>query len=60
MVARVPRFPTDRELGFEDGNDRSITALTTLNIAVVAPTPRASVTAATSVNPGLFRSDRAA
>ena len=46
--------------GFDNGNGRSITALTTLKIAVLAPTPRASVIAATSVNPGLLRSDRAA
>jgi hypothetical protein len=45
--------------GFENGSGRSITALTTLKIAVLAPTPRASVIAATSVNPGLLRSDRA-
>ena len=35
-------------------NGRIKTALTTLNIAVVAPMPRASVSTATTAKPGLF------
>ena len=50
----------DQAVGFEKGSGRSITALTTLKIAVLAPTPSASVTAATAVKPGLFRRDLAA
>src|SRR6187431_306954 len=46
--------------GSAKGSGRSITVLTTLKIAALAPTPRARVIAATNVNPGLFRSDRAA
>jgi hypothetical protein len=36
-----------------------MTAFMTLKIAVVAPVPKASVSTATRVNPGLLRSDRA-
>ena len=50
----------DQAVGFANGSGRSITVLTTLKIAALAPTPSASVMAATNVNPGLFRSDRAA
>ena len=46
--------------GSAKGSGRNITALTTLKIAVLAPTPSASVTAATRVKPGLFRSARPA
>ena len=49
-----------RPSGFAKGSGRSITVLTTLKMAALAPTPRASVIAATNVNPGLFRSERAA
>ena len=50
----------DQAVGFAKGSGRSITVLTTLKIAALAPTPSARVMAATTVNPGLFRSDRAA
>ena len=46
--------------GSANGSGLSITALTTLKMAVLAPTPSASVRAATAVNPGLLRSARAA
>src|SRR4051812_15883577 len=40
------------------GSDRSITALMMLNIAVLAPMPRASVRTAIVANPGLLASNR--
>ena len=40
------------------GMDRSNTPLTTVNTAVFAPIPRASVSTATAVNPGFLRSMR--
>ena len=40
------------------GYGRSSTAFTTLKIAVFAPIPNASVSAATAVKPGLLRSVR--
>jgi hypothetical protein len=49
-----------RRSGSVNGSGRSITALTTLKMAVVAPTPSASVRAAMAVKPGLFRRARAA
>ena len=42
------------------GSGRRITAFTMLKIAVLAPMPKASVNTATVVNPGFFRSMRAA
>ena len=44
--------------GYASG--RSITPLTTLKIAVIAPTPSAMVRTATAVNAGLRRSARSA
>ena len=44
--------------GLSNGSGRSMTVLTTLKIAALAPTPSASVMAATSVNLGLFLSAR--
>src|SRR6185436_12524460 len=46
--------------GSSNGSGRSSTASTTLNIAVFAPIPRASVSTAAAVNPGAFRSCRRA
>jgi len=43
-----------------DGSGRSTTACTTLKMAVVAPIPMASVSAATVVNPGMRASWRSA
>src|ERR1043165_9915015 len=45
-------------LGFVNGSERSSTELITLNIAVFAPMPSASVMTATAVNPGDFASMR--
>src|SRR5436309_3939 len=42
------------------GSGRSITASTTLKIAVVAPMPSASVRTTTVVKPGFLRTERAA
>jgi len=48
-----------RRLGCSYGSGRSITALTTLKIAVLAPMPRATVSTTAKVNSGDFRSMRA-
>ena len=45
--------------GSEKGSGRSISASIALKIAVFAPMPSASVSTATTVKPGLFRSERA-
>ncbi len=42
------------------GSGRKITAFTILKMAVFAPMPSASVSAATAVKPGFFRSIREA
>jgi hypothetical protein len=44
--------------GSSTGSGRRRNALTALNIALFAPMPRASVTTATAVNPGVFQSIR--
>src|SRR4030095_4169588 len=49
-----------RRSGSVNGSGRSITALTTLKMAVVAPTPNASVRAPMAVKPGLLLSAPAA
>src|SRR6478672_2636643 len=51
---------TTRRLSSLYGSGRSNTALTTLNMAVFAPIPRARVMTATAVNPGFLRSVRIA
>ena len=43
---------------FGKGSGRRTTALTTLNMAVLAPMPRASVRTVTAVNPGDLASSR--
>jgi len=52
-------MPTSR-LGSGNGSGRSITACTTVKIAVFAPMPSASVSTAAMVNPGARRSMRLA
>ena len=49
-----------RRSGWGNGNGRSRTALMTLNIAVFAPMPSASVMMATRLKPGDLRSVRQA
>ena len=49
---------TDSGSGYGSGSSR--TALITLNIAVFAPMPSASVSRTIAVNRGAFRSDRIA
>src|SRR2546428_12061524 len=46
--------------GFRTGSDRSMSVLITEKIAVFAPMPSASVSTATAVKPGFFRSWRRA
>ena len=43
-----------------NGSERNKTPSTTLNTAVLAPMPSASVSTATAVNPGLLASVRSA
>ena len=49
-----------RRAGSLTGSDRSSTAFITLNTAVFAPMPSASVKIAVIANPGLWRSERIA
>src|SRR5215510_178389 len=51
---------TTRRSGSRYGSARSSTALVTLKMAVLAPTPKAMVSAAVKANTGLLRNTRAA
>ena len=51
---------TTSRSGSTNPNGRNSTASTTVNIALLAPMPSASVSTTASVNPGLLRSERAA
>jgi hypothetical protein len=58
-MAGIASWTSASRSGSGKGSGRSRTALTTLKMAVVAPMPSASVTAATAVKPGERRSRRA-
>src|SRR5213594_694655 len=51
-------FRSSSRSALGNGRDRTNTPSTTLNIAVLAPIPRASVSTATAVNPGRLASGR--
>ena len=60
FVDRVKLLTVARRAGSGNGSGLSSSALTTVKTAVLTPIPTASVSSATMVKPGVFRSMRKA